>query len=232
MRIIKLQIQNRFLKILGLMDILKNFEKIEILNIFQYDRKNFFSIQKITFKPGFLSNNDDQHNKEDFIINYLKKHLNAVEIDLIDKVDEDSIICMMHQRRVKGFWTLIIPKGPWAIIAPITIDKNESIVSIITTEKFFMGKLRNALRPYGRYIKVLANTRMLEFQSTNNIQPFPNFTKRQQQIAKFAVKNGYYNLPKKINIEDIAKKFNLSASTVGEHLRKVESIAMQYFFGK
>ncbi len=48
-------------------------------------------------------------------------------------------------------------------------------------------------------------------------------TNQQKKIFDYAFKQGYYEIPRKINIKKIAEALNLSRSTVGEHLLKAEN---------
>ncbi|MBD3389984.1 winged helix-turn-helix transcriptional regulator [Candidatus Micrarchaeota archaeon] len=46
---------------------------------------------------------------------------------------------------------------------------------------------------------------------------------RQLEVFQNAVDYGYYEVPKKISIEELSEKLGTSPSTVAEHLRKAES---------
>ena len=48
-------------------------------------------------------------------------------------------------------------------------------------------------------------------------------TGKQRQVLMSAYKHGYYASPRRISAKDLAKRMNLSVSTVHEHLRKAES---------
>lgn len=48
-------------------------------------------------------------------------------------------------------------------------------------------------------------------------------TDRQQEILDAAVSLGYYEVPRRATHEDIAAELDLSTTTVGEHLRKIEA---------
>lgn len=52
---------------------------------------------------------------------------------------------------------------------------------------------------------------------------FLSLTDRQREVLEAAVEAGYYDNPRQATHEDIAGQVDASPSTVGEHLRKIES---------
>ena len=48
-------------------------------------------------------------------------------------------------------------------------------------------------------------------------------TERQRELLDTAVEVGYYEVPRRATHEDIAAELDLSTTTVGEHLRKIEA---------
>ena len=50
-----MRISSKFLDFIGLSNLFDDIERIEILQAYQYDQTNFFSLQKITIKIGALS---------------------------------------------------------------------------------------------------------------------------------------------------------------------------------
>lgn len=51
----------------------------------------------------------------------------------------------------------------------------------------------------------------------------PPLSKKQKEVFNIAYASGYYDYPKKTNLEKMAKKAKLSPSTFQEHLRRAES---------
>ncbi|MFC6827061.1 helix-turn-helix domain-containing protein [Halopelagius fulvigenes] len=47
-------------------------------------------------------------------------------------------------------------------------------------------------------------------------------TDRQRELLELAVEAGYYEMPRRATLRDLADRTNISAGTVGEHLRKIE----------
>lgn len=52
---------------------------------------------------------------------------------------------------------------------------------------------------------------------------FCGLTERQQQVLRTAIERGYYDVPRDVTYEDIARDLDCSASTVGQHLRRIEA---------
>ncbi|WP_435156727.1 helix-turn-helix domain-containing protein [Haladaptatus sp. DFWS20] len=48
-------------------------------------------------------------------------------------------------------------------------------------------------------------------------------TDRQQELLELAINEGYYEMPRRATLNDLADRANISAGTVGEHLRKIET---------
>lgn len=55
-------------------------------------------------------------------------------------------------------------------------------------------------------------------------------TARQEQILKIALETGYFDYPKKITINQLAEKLNISVSNLSEILRRAEKNVISAFF--
>lgn len=55
-----------------------------------------------------------------------------------------------------------------------------------------------------------------------NDRLFSSLTPRQQEVLLAAVETGYYDGPRRATYGDVADRVDCSATTVGEHLRKIE----------
>lgn len=60
------------------------------------------------------------------------------------------------------------------------------------------------------------------------VQALPDLTEKQKKAFDIAIDNGYYNFPKKINMEKLAKKMGISYSTYQEHLKRAEAHLLQF----
>lgn len=54
-------------------------------------------------------------------------------------------------------------------------------------------------------------------------RPFMQLTRRQREVVTTAAEMGYYDDPRQCTYEDVGDALDISAETVGEHLRKAEA---------
>lgn len=105
-----------------------------------------------------------------------------------------------------NYWTL----GSW--------DRGELIKFTDIVEKEYDGELLSIKQ------EKIRNFSFLSMQ--------PHLTKKQNQAMDFAIKAGYYDYPRKVSIQDLAKNSGLSFSTFHAHLRKAEQKLLPYSFNK
>ncbi len=227
MKIVRLQIPGNFLEYIdtGFVDLFQNLEFVEILNAFQYDQKNFFTLQRIRFKP----NSFQDLNK------FIRDRFKPQFFKLLHQ-SGNEIICIMRQSRSSGFFPIFESAQGWALLFPIHVSQEVLLINIISQTKN-INKLFNIISSFTNDYKIIAMTdvdKLDKFDNTlwKSAMPFPEFTERQRDIASFAAKYGYFKSPKKITALEIAEKFGISVSAVNKLLKKAENTAMEFFFGK
>ncbi len=80
---------------------------------------------------------------------------------------------------------------------------------------------RNSIIPMRKEISKLGDLKVLYIGQVDFAPAL--LSKQQNKIFSFAIQNGYYESPRKINISKMAKTLKLSSATVGEHLLKAEN---------
>ena len=92
--------------------------------------------------------------------------------------------------------------------------------TIVSPNNTMISRLVDRLRSFGYGV--------VKSQSTN-IDVESTLTHRQHDILQYAFDHGYYDVPKKVNVEDMSKVFNCSKSTLSVILRSAEKkIITQY----
>jgi len=86
---------------------------------------------------------------------------------------------------------------------------------------------RKVLEKVLKFAKKHLGAELLKFkeEKISNIfiaKLLPELTKKQKQAMEIAINNGYYNYPKGINMEKLAKIMKISYSTYQQHLKKAE----------
>jgi len=59
----------------------------------------------------------------------------------------------------------------------------------------------------------------------------PNLSEKQKEIINLAVKKGYYDFPRKINLDGLASELGLAKATVQQHLRIAEKKVVPHLVG-
>lgn len=59
----------------------------------------------------------------------------------------------------------------------------------------------------------------------------PKISKKQKEAIKFAIEKGYYNFPRKVNLDNLSLKAKVSKQTFQENLRKAENKLVPFLVG-
>jgi len=225
MKVVRLQIPGNFLKHVGFAELFEELEFVEILNAFQYDQKHFFALQRIKFKNKI----------EKDLSKHIEDLFSAESFQLLERRG-DEIIGIIDQKRSAGFFP-IIDSGPWAFLFPIHVSNKVLLINIISRKEYVDNLFKVLSKLTQNKFKIIGMTDINDIKNSEagawqTLIPFPNFTPKQEEIVKFAAKNGYFTTPKKISAKKIALQFGISESAVNKHLRNATNLAMDYFFGK
>ncbi|MGC9138063.1 MAG: helix-turn-helix domain-containing protein [Thermoplasmata archaeon] len=185
------------------------------------------------------------------IINYDATHISYIaEISRSDFVDEGAISLKKNEiiqrysletfeilsvdRKNKKYNVLIVQKLPDIfsyiynemnfsafIVPPIMVTRDNIMVTLIVRDDK-LDYLLKILEKIGLDYRMIKKT---------SIPREVGLTVRQWNIALTAISMGYYSIPKRAKLKDIAKKFKISVPAVQRILRTVEIKAMENLFG-
>ena len=103
------------------------------------------------------------------------------------------------------------------LFPPLGIREGKVKISFLGSDvqvKSFLGKIG--------VLGIRYHVAMISDANFPPISPLNQLTEKQREVLVAAYKLGYYDIPRKITSEELAKKMNLGDSTVIEHLRKAE----------
>ena len=104
---------------------------------------------------------------------------------------------------------IVTPEDAGLILEDIRKEDPNAKVNILK-----LAPLKSATEPYPFY---------LPLDSLKN-----DLTSKQQEVLKLAYTKGYYELPRSVFLEKLAKEMNIHRRTYEEHLRKAEKKIMGY----
>ena len=154
----------------------------------------------------------EEKNKKAFIRD-IKKQSEFVKFE----VNEDFLIAIVKQPlaaepvynpKIIRLSPIVVSSKGYHIWDLASFDRKllEKVIDFV--EKHLKGEI---LKFKQEKIKNISFTKIL-----------PELTKKQKQALEIAISNGYYNYPKKINMEKLAKIMRISYSTYQAHLKKAE----------
>ena len=154
--------------------------------------------------------------------------LNAIDsLDVLEVVQEsenpdegDLVIC----RVIHPLPSLNARTNGTYGVAGSKLDE-EGATYILQGSSIKLRLLSGVLRLMAKPDRTSARTLKLTPQNHESV-----LTEKQLKLAKFAYDRGYYDLPKRIKITELAEQLGLARATISEHLTKIEGILMDDLF--
>jgi hypothetical protein len=106
-------------------------------------------------------------------------------------------------------------------IYPIKFTNGREICTLIFDNKKEMRKMLKELK---------IDWNIHRIGSINLQFDLEDLTPKQLKAVNLAIENGYFEIPKKINLEELSKQMKLSRTTFLEHLRKAEKKILSKYF--
>ncbi len=116
--------------------------------------------------------------------------------------------------------TLIHEVGAFYIY-PIKFSKGREICTLIFENK---AKLRTVLN------QLDLDWKILRIGNVNLHFDLEGLTPQQWKAVNLAIEKGYFEMPKKVNLEELSQQMKLSRTTFLEHLRKAEKKILSKYF--
>ena len=225
MIIIRFEVSGKqLLEQIGLGKIFEKINYLEMIQAYQYDKSSFFSLQRLVFK--------EEAPRGDELKTFITKNFHAEFINILGESNKE-VICILQQNWKANYFPYLQP-GPWAYLFPITVTEKLILLNIITHESFKHNLFESISSISNLDYKISAVIRfddIKDVKSLNQVEPYPRFTARQQEIAMYAAQNGFFESPKAIAASEIATHFDISVTAFNRHIRKIENTIMKAHFG-
>ena len=158
----------------------------------------------------------------------------GLELEKIDSVEGDA-----HEVAVRMTDT---PSRSLAPVRDVLIETdtqlrgvrsrpNADVLEFWTTDPTVVGHVREKLSAVSESRRLVSKRHLSRsIEVGDGPSGSPGLTHRQQEIAETALQEGYYDDPRGISGADLANRFDVSSSTLHQHLRAAESKIMRGFF--
>jgi predicted DNA binding protein len=185
---------------------LKKIKSLELLSFLRQDSKEFAAISRVELKDPTMKIDDIIGSGLLIDAQVIDREKNGAYI-LFTRSGSPSLSTVLDYIGIEGGY----------LFPPLGIEDGKVKFSFLGSEsqiKDFMEKI-DAIAIHYRVI-------LLADANFSPISPLSQLTEKQQEVLLTAYKMGYYDIPRKVNSEELAKKLGLVDSTVVEHLRKAE----------
>lgn len=206
---------------------------------------------KINGEQGLIGSRTKKHNVS--IAAYplaIKKEKNYILVDLCAFVfgeDSDKKNFLIDLKKCRDIINLEI-NGDFIVLQAKDRKEFEAAYpsNILNLEPILIDKKgdnfytvgswnRIGLNKFLKFLSKSQKTEILEI-TERKISSFslaklrPELTDKQKKAMELAIKKGYYNYPRKISVEKLAKISKVSFSAFHAHLRKAEQKILPFFF--
>ena len=190
-------------------ELLENIESLEIIYHLRFDKDGFSGICRIRVKDLGLD---------------LRKLVGVgglVRLELLSE-DKGEHIVYMETRTGTMAW-FRGPEAPDVYLCPPIEFKDRKLKLTFVGNLNEVRKLLATAERVGQRFKILS----LTDASFSPDSMLHSLTAKQRKILATAYISGYYDVPRRIGSEQLARKLNIGKSTVVEHLRKAENRLMR-----
>lgn len=177
---------------------------------------NSYSDSKYIYNTGFLMLKGHGIEKEGFIKD-LRKDKNVVKVE----VNRDLIIFIEKRPKEKEEYSAFRSKEIM-MVKPVYCNPADGweYWEIFSWDKKHVTKFLNDVRKIGT--AQLLGIKRMKLQDIYQFRVGPSLTNKQKEAFGLAVKEGWYNIPRKIELNQLAKFMKISRQAFSEHLRKAE----------
>jgi len=180
-------------------------KSLDLLHFLRQDREEFAAIWRVEFK-------DDSSRIEDLLAGGF-----LVEVQLLEK--ERSRTYTVFMRGGPSLSSVLDSLGLAGgyLFPPLGIREGKIKISFLGSAQQ-VGEFLEKITAFGIRYRVV----LLADANFSPDSPINKLTEKQREVLIAAYKHGYYDIPRRINSEELAEKLKIVSSTLGEHLRKAE----------
>ena len=180
-------------------------KSLELLHFLRQDREEFAAIWRVAFK--YPSSKIEDLLADGFL----------VEVQLLEKEKNGTYTIFMRGGPILSSVLSSVGVSAGYLFPPLGIRDGKLKISFLGSTRQ-VGDFLEKINAKGIRYKVV----MLSDASFSIDSPLNQLTEKQREVLVTAYKLGYYDIPRRINSDQLAGKLGIVNSTLVEHLRKAE----------
>jgi predicted DNA binding protein len=193
------------------------------INLYSYFLKSWRDNNKFYYSELYLLKGD-KRNKNKFI-NDLKKESQIKKI-----IRDKDLLFVLTEEKYNN-------QEKIPLFEPSLLQSKPIFINTLGFEEWEFAHwnrklLMNILNLPKNILNIkLKSIKKLELEEIFISKTFPRLPKKQKQAIELAIEGGYYDFPKKIHLESLAKKVKVSSQTYRENLRRSEKKLLSFMVG-
>ena len=195
-------------------ELLEKIESLEIIYHLRFDKDGFAGICRIKVKDSNLD------------LRRLVGVGGLVRLELLSDEKDEHIVYM--ETRTRNMAWFRGPDSPEVYLCPPIEFKDRKLKLTFVGNLNEIKKLLARAEKVGQRFKILSLTDA-RFSPDSILHVL---TEKQRKILSLAYTNGYYDVPRKIDSEELAQMLKIVKFTLVEHLRKAEKRLITDIMGK
>ena len=188
-------------------------KSLETIHFLRLDEKEIAFICRVEFADPRIK------------IKEILKSTGLIEIQLLERLGKGTYTLFIRRRPNIKLSTAGLTRGGGYLLSPFGIANGKLRLAFLGS----MNQIEEFLKRVestGIHCRIVSVT---EAKFSPN-SPLNRLTAKQRDVLASAYRLGYYDLPRRINSEDLARELGLVSSTLVEHLRKAEFRLMTQLF--
>lgn len=181
-------------------------KSLELLHFLKFNTKEIAAVGRVSFK------------ETDSKVEDLTGISNITQVELLEKEEGGSCMVLIRWRPKRG--SLIsshIETGGGYIVGPFEFRDGRFKITFVGNQKQTLELIKR-VEEHGLSCEVVSAMDA----KFSPVSPLVYLTEKQRSILISAFELGYYDIPRRLDSDQLAEYFNLTNSTVVEHIRKAE----------
>jgi predicted DNA binding protein len=149
------------------------------------------------------------------VVDAIRKHPSVERVE-VSRTDRGRISAMVMNRTCRA--SQVLAASECFMVAAQSLGDGRVRWKLISGKGGSLQELVEGLKGAGCEVEV---------ERVGAVRDDSVLTKRQEEVLALALREGYYETPKRIHLSELAKQLNIAPSSVGEVLKRAEKAVIE-----